>query len=237
MSSLRFFCLIICISFAFFCNGQLNAGFSYGIQYPGLQDLKFKKYDAKGQLTQTIKSSKVYSSHSAIPSFFVNQWKKHWGIGLEYMVWEHFSTAVEYIADAPIDQPTTEQSREAFLFNLMYRTNISKHHNNSRLVPSKLTYFLGLGFGIIATDIDYGLEKDLRSGFQANLGVNFRISESIYFVIQSKYILAHDADNIDGPADQTVIDTSGRWTPFRFNAHFDTRYYASQIGITWRIFQ
>ena len=237
MPSLRVLSLLMFILCAYFGSGQLNAGFSYGIQYPGQQDLKYKKYNSDGQHLQTIKSSKVYSSNSAIPSFFVNQWKNRWGIGFEYMVWEHHSIGTEFISKDRVDQPATEQSREAFLLNLMYRTNISRRKNKSEFVPRKFTYFVGLGFGLIATDIDFGLENNLRSGFQANAGVNIKISESIHFVIQSKYILTHDADNISGPANRAVIDTSGSWTPFRFNAHFDTRYYATQIGITWRIFQ
>lgn len=236
MISNRLTCIISGFFFICSCHGQIEAGFTYGIQYPGRQDLKFKKYNAEGQHLQTIKSTEVYSRHSALSSFFINRWKNNWGIGLEYMSWEHISTATDFLSHIAVDRMTTEQSREALLVNVFHRRKLFKPHRKRQYFRGNSSYFMCLGYGMVVTEIDFGLENSLRTGFQAKMGVNLSVSKSINFVIESKYVLTKDADNIGGPANQTVIDTSGDFTPFRFNAHFDTRYYAIQVGLSWLIF-
>ena len=227
-SSFIYFLILICSSGA---NAQVQFGIKYGIQKPGKQDLKFKIYDENGLLIQNIKTTNVYSNTTSITSAHVTFWRNKFGLSLDYHEWEHFSTATQYQTKQIPEINQTEQARQSYMFNVLFRNGIA----DRLLVFKNIDTHYGIGFGAVNTEIDHGLTNDVRLGFQARYGVRLTLSNSVAILLESKYMLTHDADNLNGPPETLVIDTSGRWTLFRFGPHLDTRYYTLQIGVEWAI--
>jgi hypothetical protein len=100
---------------------QTEIGYVAGFQIPGKQDLKFKKYDEFGKITDIIKTSEVCSKSSIISMLFIKHWKEKFGLSLEYLSWEHESHATEFVSDIVPDFQSTEHAREAIVLILPYR--------------------------------------------------------------------------------------------------------------------
>lgn len=64
---------------------QLSVGGSFGIQIPGRQDLKFKKFNTQNELIQEIKTSYVQSNISVVENLHLTYWKHKFGARLEYL--------------------------------------------------------------------------------------------------------------------------------------------------------
>lgn len=94
---------------------------------------------------------------------------------------------------------------------------------------------MGLGYGGVLTEIDKGLQKNIRSAIQLNYGISVPISKKFSAMAEFKYLLTRDADNTSGSEGATVVDTSGHWTLFRLGPHIDTKYHAILFGIKWNI--
>lgn len=112
---------------------QLSVGGSFGIQIPGRQDLKFKKYNTQNELIQEIKTSYVQSNISVVENLHLTYWKHKFGARLEYLSWEHNSTAKQYLTNELPEFNSTEQSRKAIYLNVLYRHHFPfkyDHENN-----------------------------------------------------------------------------------------------------------
>tara|TARA_R110001583_G_scaffold18633_1_gene73904 strand:+ start:2734 stop:3480 length:747 start_codon:yes stop_codon:yes gene_type:complete len=216
---------------------QLSIGGSIGFQIPGRQDLKFKQYNNRGVLSQYIKSTYVQSNISTISNLHLTYWEKQFGLRLEYLKWEHNSVAKEFLNNEIPEFNSTEQSRNALYLNVMKRLSLPfiKPTLNSKF-DNGYSYF-GLGYGVVLTEINRGLQRNIRSGIQLSYGVNFPISKRLRTFAEFKYILTRDADNTSAPVGKTVVDTSGAWTLFRLGPHIDTKYHVIQFGFQWDIFK
>lgn len=229
---LAFCLLLIPVQFAF---SQFSVGGSYGVQIPGRQDLKFKQYDANGNLTEYLKTTYVFSNISAMRNLHLTYWQRKLGLRLEYLKWEHNSTAKTYLINQVPEFNTTEQSRGGvFIMGLMRTRFPFKKTEDNSLISKSYSYF-GFGYGVVKTEINHGKQADIKSGLQATYGITIPITKKLRGLVEAKYILTHDADNTSAPVGNTVIDTSGHWTLFRFGPHLDTKYHTIQIGIQWDI--
>jgi hypothetical protein len=229
--------LVLCFSILTFQSAfsQFFIGGSYGIQIPGRQDLKFKQYDVNGNLTQYLKTTYVFSNISSIRNLHLTYWQKKLGFRLEYLNWEHTSTAKTYLINQVPEFNTTEESRGGvFLMGLMRTQFPFKKTKDNSFINKSYSYF-GFGYGVLKTEINHGKQADVKSGLQATYGITIPITKRLRGLVEAKYILTHDADNVRAPVGTTVIDTSGHWTLFRFGPHLDTKYHTIQIGIQWDI--
>ena len=229
---LAFFLFLISVQSAF---SQFSIGGSYGIQIPGRQDLKFKQYDANGNLIQYLKTTYVFSNISFMRNLHLTYWQHRFGLRLEYLKWEHNSTAKTYLINQVPEFNTTEESRGGFFIMGLMRTQFPfKKTKDNSFINKSYSYF-GFGYGVVKTEINHGKQADIKSGLQATCGITIPITKRLRGLVEAKYILTHDADNVSAPVGTTVIDTSGHWTLFRFGPHLDTKYHAIQIGIQWDI--
>jgi len=227
------FCLfLIPLQSAF---SQFSIGGSYGVQIPGRQDLKFKQYDTNGNLSQYLKTTYVFSNISTVKNAHLTYWQHKFGLRLEYLKWEHTSTAKTYLINQIPEFNTTEQSRGGvFIMGLMRTRFPFKKTKDNSFINKSYSYF-GFGYGVVKTEINHGKQADIKSGLQATCGITIPITKRLRGLVEAKYILTHDADNTNAPVGTTVIDTSGHWTLFRFGPHLDTKYHTIQIGIQWDI--
>jgi hypothetical protein len=217
-----------------FAYSQISIGGSFGIQIPGRQDLKFKKYNSQNQLIETIKTAYVQSNISAVENIHLTYWKNKFGARLEYLNWEHNSVAKQYLTSELPEFNSTEQSRQAIYFNVLYRHHFPFKYDNENNYKNGYS-FLGVGYGGALTEIDKGLQKNIRSAIQLNYGISFPITKRLSALAEFKYLLTRDADNTSGPEGATVVDTSGHWTLFRLGPHIDTKYHVILFGLKWNI--
>jgi len=215
---------------------QFSIGVSYGIQIPGRQDLKFKQYDIHGNLTEYLKTTYVFSNISAMRNLHLTYWQRKLGLRLEYLKWEHNSTAKRYLINQLPEFNTTEESRGGVFIMGLLRSRFPFKKTSDNSFSNKSYSYFGVGYGVVKTEINHGKLGDIKSGLQATFGITIPITKKIRGLVEAKYILTHDADNAGAPVGTTVIDTSGHWTLFRFGPHLDTKYHTIQLGIQWDIF-
>jgi len=229
--------VFLSISSVQFSYSQFSIGGSIGPQIPGRQDLKFKQYNSQGVLNQYIKTTYVQSNVSNVSNLHLTYWKNEFGLRLEYLRWEHNSIAKEFLTgEIPLFN-STEQSRKAIYINLMKRFSLPFTSPDTNLQFNNGYSYIGVGYGAVLTEINRGLQRNIRSGIQVSYGVNFPISKRLRTFAEFKYILTRDADNISAPVGKTVVDTSGHWTLFRLGPHIDTKYHVIQIGFQWDLFK
>lgn len=216
---------------------QLSIGGSFGFQIPGMQDLKFKQFDANNNLISTIKTKEVESNISSVKSLNVSFWLKKYGFKLEYLSWEHRSTAEEYLTQQTPSIFKTEESRKAIYLMALRRFPLPFSKEKNLFRYRKSYSFVGFGYGFARTEINYSLQKSTQPSLQLSYGISVILSKKLRANAEFKYLLAHDVDNHASIlGDNTVIDTSGHWTLFRTGPHLDTKYHMFLFGLQYQLF-
>lgn len=236
MSTLKQFTFILILLGLFFFNESANAQFSigasYGIQIPGRQDLKFRRYE-NGVLQENIKTTEVHSSVSPILNINVTYWLKKYGFRLDYLGWEHISTANEFLTTGLPPFYRIEQGREAFFFSLLRKSRFPFSGKEDKQVSNKYSFF-GIGIGETLTEVERG-RTQWRAAFKLSYSLSVPIAKKLNALFEFKYLLTRDIDTLPNK-DGWFVDTSGRWFPLRFGPHWDTRYYVFQFGLQWNLF-
>ncbi|MCF6307823.1 MAG: hypothetical protein L3J09_07690 [Flavobacteriaceae bacterium] len=224
-----FICLFVFNESAY---AQLTVGMSYGIQIPGRQDLKFRRYE-DGELVENIKTSEVHSTPSPILNINATYWLKKYGFRLDYMEWEHISEASDFETDEPPPFYRIEQGREAFFFSVLRKSRFPFSSKEELQNPNKYSSF-GIGIGNTLTTVEKG-RTQWRAAFKLSYGLTMPITKKLSASFEFNYLLTRDIDTLPNK-DGWFVDTSGRWFPLRFGPHFDTRYYTFQFGLKWKLF-
>ncbi len=222
--------LLLFFHSSFAANGQLHLWSSIGIQVPGQQDLKIKEFGNENTVINQTDLIQTSNTTTAITSAGLTYYQRNNGIRIEFTTWEHSSMAFEtFQSDHPI---LTEQDRSSILVSFLRRWEMLQFNQSK----TRIETYAGLGYGYVLTEVERGTTRSLRTGFQFLAGCQITLSKHIYAMLEYKYILSRDADNVIGKKGQYLIDTSGSFTPFRFGAHFDTRHHAFLIGINLRLY-
>ncbi|MBT8256241.1 MAG: hypothetical protein KJO23_06855 [Bacteroidia bacterium] len=223
-------CLMTCLVFPK-SNAQVAVGVAYGMQIPGRQDLKFRYYE-NDQLIYNIRTTYVRTKSTAISNFFATYWKGKYGGRLDYYSWEHYSTAKTFLNNEIPPFFTVEQAREALLISPMVRFNYPFKNEDETGFKEEYS-FIGIGLGEALTEVDQGKEE-WRAAFQLFCGISIPVSKRLRLLLEAKLLLTRDADTLSNQ-DGWFVDTSGRWHPFRFGPHWDTKYHVLQIAMAWKL--
>ncbi len=213
-------------------HAQFSIGASYGIQIPGKQDLKFIRYE-NGAIEEIMRTSEVHSSASPILNLTATYWFKKYGFRFDYMEWEHISEASDFETNELPPFFRIEQSRDAFFFSALRKFRFPFTPKGEPLNSNKYSY-IGIGIGNTLTMVDRG-RNQWRAAFNLSYGLSYPIVKNLNASFEFKYMLTRDIDTLPNK-NGWFVDTSGRWFPFRFGPHFDTRYYVFQFGLQWNIF-
>ena len=213
--------------------GQLSIGSSYGFQVPGRQDLKFRYYE-NGELIKNIKTTYVKTDITNIFNLNVSYWENRFGVRVDYYNWEHKSTAKKFLTDELPPFFTVNESREALYISPMMRFNWPFKSENLTDFNDKYSY-AGIGLGEANTEVEPGI-RIWRAAFQLFYGISVPIAKNLRLQGDIKFLLTRDADNFPPKEDGWKVDTSGRWHPFRFGPHWDTKYHVFQLGLQWTLF-
>lgn len=211
---------------------QFSIGGSYGIQIPGRQDLKFRRYE-DGALQENIKTKEVHSTPSSIFNLNATYWRKKYGIRLDFFGWEHISEANEFETDELPPFLRIVQGREAIYFSILRKTRFPFMSEAVQQKSKSFSYF-GLGIGQAITEIEQG-RTQWRGAFKLSYGLSTYITKKLSTQFEFNYLLTRDIDNLPN-REGWFVDTSGRWFPLRFGPHWDTRFYAFQLGLQWDLF-
>ncbi|VAV86063.1 hypothetical protein MNBD_BACTEROID02-202 [hydrothermal vent metagenome] len=236
MSTLKQFIFISILLSLFFFNesiyAQFSIGTSYGIQIPGRQDLKFRRYQ-DGVLQENIKTTEVHSTPSPILNINATYWMKKYGLRLDYYSWEHRSAANEFETNELPPFYRIVQGRDAIFFSILRKSRfpfLSKEDSNK----SKKYSFFGIGIGETLTEVEQG-RTQWRAAFKLSYSLSVPVTKKLNALFEFKYLLTRDIDTLPNK-NGWFVDTSGRWFPFRFGPHWDTRYYVFQLGLQWNLF-
>jgi hypothetical protein len=227
--------ILLILIFTFFVEStyaQFSIGASYGIQIPGRQDLKFRRYE-DGILQENIKTTEVHSIPSPILNINATYWRKKYGFSLDFFGWEHISEANEFETDELPPFYRIEQGREAFFFSVLRKTRFPFMSKETQQATKSYSFF-GIGIGETITEIEQG-RTQWRAAFKLSYSLSVPVAKKIRAQFQFNYLLTRDIDTLPN-RDGWYVDTSGRWFPIRFGPHWDTRFYAFQLGLQWDLF-
>lgn len=224
--------VLIFILFAESTYAQFSIGSSYGIQIPGRQDLKFRRYQ-DGILEENIKTTEVHSSVTPIFNINATYYFKKYGVRLDYYGWEHISEANEFLTNELPPFYRIEQGREAFFFSVLRKYRFPFLGKDSNQSSDKYS-FLGIGIGETLTEVEQG-RTQWRAAFKLSYSLSLPITKRVRALLEFNYLLTRDIDTLPNK-NGWFVDTSGRWFPFRFGPHWDTRYYTFQLGLQWNLF-
>ncbi|HHC78436.1 MAG TPA: hypothetical protein ENK46_01035 [Flavobacteriia bacterium] len=213
-------------------SAQFSVGVSYGIQIPGRQDLKFRRYE-NTVLQENIKTTYVQTNITPVLTVDATYWINKYGIRLSYFEWEHISTAKEFLTDERPPFFRIEQSREAFYVSILRKSSFPFLPEEQRQTTKKYTYF-GIGIGETLTEVERG-RTQWRAAFLLSYSLSIPIVKKIRAIAAFKFLLTRDIDTLPNK-DGWFVDTSGRWHPFRFGPHWDTKYHVFQVGLQWEPF-
>ncbi|MBD99205.1 MAG: hypothetical protein CMO34_05115 [Verrucomicrobia bacterium] len=207
--------------------GQFSIVAGYGIQVPGRQDLKFRRYQ-DGVLKDNIRTTEVHSYATPIFNLSASYWLKRYGIRLDFYNWEHISVANELETKEVPPFYKIVQGRDAFFLSILRKSSFPFASKESQEESDKYSYF-GIGFGETLTEVEQG-ETQWRAAFKFSYGLSVPIVKKINAIIAFKYLLTRDIDTLPNQ-NGWFVDTSGTRFPFRFGPHWDTRYYVLQTGL------
>jgi len=223
---------LILIFFSIATDAQFSVGVSYGIQIPGRQDLKFRRYE-NNVLQENIKTTFVKTNISPVFNIDATYWTKKYGFRLSYFEWEHISTAKEFLTDELPPFFRIEQSRESIYFTILRKTRFPFMSKEKQYLSKKYS-FIGIGIGETLTEVERG-RTQWRAAFLVSYSLSVPLLKKVRAVAEFKFLLTRDIDTLPNK-DGWLVDTSGRWHFFRFGPHWDTKYHAIQIGLQWDIF-
>jgi|GEM_PF-6734808 len=213
---------------------QLTVSVGYGLQAPGRQDLKFRYYE-NGVLVKNLITSKAISSWSPVNNLDLTYWHKKIGFALSYVYWKNDGKGITFQTSEIPPFKHMEQSRNLYLLDFLHKTGIPFVQNASNNT-ARLYGYWGVGVGVGVTETTPGLEKSIKPAMQLLYGVNYQIWKRLSLFGETRYLLAHDADNAP-PSTFTgwKVDTSGHPFPLRPHPHLDTRFYDLQVGLRFRL--
>ena len=225
--------LVLIVIFSIkFTNAQFSFGASYGIQVPGRQDLKFRYYE-NGVLLENIKTTEVHSPPSQIFNLNLTYWKKKYGFRLDFFAWEQVSEANEFETEQLPPFFRVEQGRDAFYFSILRKVRFPFMSEETQQ-KSKSFSFFGVGIGQAITEVEQG-RTQWRGAFKLSYSLSTYLTDKLSAQFEFNYLLTRDIDNLPN-REGWYVDTSGRWFPLRFGPHWDTRFYAFQLGLKWDLF-
>jgi len=231
----KIFFITILLSFLFYhesAKAQFSIGAGIGIQIPGRQDLKFRRYE-DGVLQENIKTTEVHSFVSPILNINATYWFTKYGFRLDYYSWEHRSSANEFETNELPPFYRIVQGRDAIFFNILRKSRFPFTSKKNQQGSDKFSYF-GIGIGETLTEVEEG-RTQWRAAFKLSYSLSLPITKKINAVLEFKYLLTRDIDTLPNK-NGWLVDTSGRWFPLRFGPHWDTRYYVFQFGLQWNLF-
>jgi len=229
--------LFLAIMLLFYQNSksQLYIGSTLGVQVPGMQDLKFKEFDvaANYKYIKMVRTIKTQSDVSFVKGVNVSYWLNNYGLKIEYLNWNHFTTATtfEEIYTPPFYK--IKEQRKALYLTLSRKFKTPFTIN--RDLNKSYSYIEG-GYGFAKTTIEHGLQTT-QPTLQISYGISFYLAKRLSGIGVFKYILTSDVDN-RAPilGESTIVDTSGSPVFLRNGAHFDTRYHMFLFGLAYQIF-
>lgn len=212
---------------------QFSIGTSYGIQIPGRQDLKFRYYE-NNVLLQELKTTYVYTTITPMFNLNATYWFKKYGIRFDYFAWEHISTAKRFETPGTPPFNGIEQGRDALFFSVLRKMPFPFISKEKQRNPNFFSS-VGIGIGETLTEVKKG-RTQWRAAFQLSYNLTVPIIKNVNGTLEFKYLLTRDIDTLF-VNDGWFIDTSGRWTLFRFGPHWDTKYHVIQFGLQWDVFK
>jgi len=235
MQLIRGLFFVLVLLFCQHCKSQLYIGTTLGVQVPGMQDLKFKVFDvaANYRYVKMVRTTKTQSDVSFVKGINISYWFKNYGIKMEYLNWNLFTTALEFEEDYNPPFYKFKEKHKA-LYLTVSRKFKMPFANNTDLNKS-YSYVEG-GYGFAKTTIQHGLETT-QPTLQFSYGISFYLTKRLSGIGVFKYVLTSDVDNrapIIG--ESTIVDTSGSPVFLRNGAHFDTRYHMFLFGLQYQIF-
>jgi opacity protein-like surface antigen len=235
-ASLNILGFLLTIGTPSYSRGEIFVGYNSGINIPGAQDLKFKEYNSQGELIHFYLKNDIDGKIGFLNSLNISAWGTHdfWqniGIQLDALYWRLTTKANGFSKNNAPPFTSIEQDRTAFFVNILRRLPVYNSGNFSSI--QRQTYiFGGVGAGPLYTNVQHG-QHEWKIGFQILGGISIPLHQNVHFRIESRYLLAPDADTI--PQTGWEIDTSGTPTPFRFNPHLDTNFVGVMVGVDWQL--
>lgn len=207
------------------------AGVAAGLTIPGRQDLKLKKHNERGDLTNYLFSQHVDAADGPIASVYAGLWSRGaWGVQLDLSYWRT-ETEPEHFVNrgppaAPMELPPfgpIAQHRISTYLTGLYRFPVP---GDGSLDPAKRFLYVGAGIGPVYTKVDYG-HTGWNWAFQFLVGASLPVTHKDRLRLEFRYMVAPDADS---PARaEWRADTSGTGM-FPGFAHKDTRFFTLLLG-------
>ena len=215
---------------------DVSIGLGLGADFPGAQDLKFKRYDATGTRTDYLVSKDVKSSVEPVEMIDATVWSTQgtfdgYGVRLQLANWDTRATAKELIAHIP-DSATppfksVDESQLALFGTVAHRWSLT----SGRPAADSPNVYVGLGYGPTRTAVTHG-DTRWRLGFEGYTGLCIPLTPDIRFRTEALWLVTQDADVSGAPADWRV-DTSGKhWWG---HSTWDTRFYVITAGLEFKL--
>ncbi len=216
---------------------ELLLGGTAGLVIPGDQDMTFKQYPpGGGPATSSFEQRDVDESLGPMAGASVTAWGgsgllQYLGLQGEALYWYMQSKG----APAPgAPRVTAEQHRLGFLLNVLARVPV---YPSPGRFPSEqggdAFLYGGAGAGPAYTRVSGGA-KDWNVAYQLLAGISVGMTPNIRLRVESRYLLAHDADTTPADGPGLKVDVSGTPTSFRTSRHQDTRFIPILVGLDWR---
>jgi len=214
---------------------EVVVGLNGGVVIPGDQDLTFKEHSASGSLLNSVGTSNVGERVGPAVGAAVTLWGgqgvlRYFALQVDALYWYMEAKAAP---TAPAPRLTVGQHRTAILVSALGRLPIYPllGRFSSEKSGGDTFAYVGVGAGPAYTAVEHG-QKEWDAGFQLLGGVAIPLTSKLQLRIESRYLLASDADSSPEPGWR--VDTSGTPATFRLGSHRDTRFIPVLFGLDWR---
>lgn len=218
----------------------VTVGLGAGIVFAGAQDLKFRRRDAAGALTDDLFSADVDLSVNAIVTADATVWKSGgffdgFGVRVDATRWSTRATAKSFVDRLGTSVPappfsSITQDRIGIFGSVLKRWSLVRgaDANDAAYV------YVGTGLGAVHTRASYG-DSQWSLGAEYFAGVSVPVSESTAIRLQATALRTHDRDVASAPAGAWTVDTSGKHTSLLGHSTWDTFHYAVTLGVDFTL--
>jgi hypothetical protein len=217
-------------------HGEVMLGLTSGVSLSGEQDHKFKEYNSLGEVARSYTTDDIHENTSMLSTVRLSAWGnrdiwQHFGIQLEASSWSLTTEVNNPAYKAALPFTSVTQERTGLMVNMIGRLPLFSF-GNKNAVNRRPYLFGGIGGGPLYTRVQHG-QQEWQYGCQALGGVSIPLSPRSRFRLESRYLLARDAD-ITNPQEGWHVETSGTPTSLRLGRHWDTRFVGVTFGLDWR---
>jgi len=217
---------------------EVMTGLTTGIVVPGQQDLVFKEYPPGGRrpLADPTTTNDVTESLGPLVGATITAWGdwpvlRYFAVQLDPIYWAMSARGAD---SPPAPRFTVHQQRAAFYLSALGRLPLWPLLGRFSEEPGKDTFaYLGAGIGAVHSSVTHGTSA-WGAGYQLLGGASIPLTGHLRLRLETRYLLAADADTTprDGPGWR--VSTSGTHVRFSVDRVHDTRFFPVLLGVDWR---